>query len=158
MRRDKTIHAWLDQRLSPAERERFAERQAADPALAATAEEARRVQQLLRALPVDEPPADLADNIMRAVRTAPAPVVRRWAWWQPSRAMMLAGATVAVLAAVVMLPREDSRAVATAQLTDTDRRFVQECLRDYHYEVSTRLAGSGPADRAVTPTDVVLEF
>ncbi|MCC7490838.1 MAG: hypothetical protein IT204_00745 [Fimbriimonadaceae bacterium] len=155
MRRDKTIHAWLDQRLSPGERERFAERLAAEPELAATAEEARRVQHLLRALPVDQPPADLADNIMRQIRTAPAPMVRRWAWWQPSRAMMLAGATVAVLAAVMLVPRDETATLAATQLTETDRRFVQECLRDYHYEVSTRLAGSGAAQRAA---DATLEF
>ncbi len=159
MDRQHDLNAYLDGRQSPAQREAFEHQMTGDPALAAAVTEAKRVRALLHALPVDSPPASLAASIMREVRGAAAPrrrPVTDWlaGWARPQR-LALATAAAAVMVGVGWFTQ--AGAGAPPQLSTTDQVFVQECLRDYHLEMSSRCARSSAAS-ATQLTPAALEF
>lgn len=138
-RRD--INEYLDGRMSPARRAAFAQRLAADPALAGQVEETRRVLFLLGNQPESQAPLDLTARIM--ARTAELPIPRRkpglivllTELLRPQR-LAVAAVAAAVLFVVGVLARPETPTgnTVTAQLTANDRAFIDQALQDYHVE------------------------
>lgn len=143
----RLVSDYLDGRLAPQERASFEARLVIDADLARELEAMSATLALLRALPTEAPPADMAARIMAEVRLAPAPARRgSWAFWRAGlrlRPLLVTAAAAAAVFGLVLLNLGGSDG-PNVRLSSSDEAFVGECLVDYHLAASDRYK-HGPA-------------
>lgn len=155
MNRHREVNEYLDGRLGPEARHALEQRLATEPDLAAELRDTRALVDLLHDLPVEQAPAGLTGRVMAALDDAPpAPEPRRGAWPRLARWPQLA-AVAAILVALAWPRLAGPSSPNPPELSASEQAFIEDCLRDYHYQVAASLGAQRPSGDV---TQISLEF
>lgn len=152
---DERFAEWMDEEMSPRERERFEAEMRVNPELRARAEEYRRTtEQVRQALRAPGPKVDVADRVFAEIATTGKPFRDRSAQSQPApwgavsgRSMMLSAAVAAaILVTLVLLPewQQEPERASLAKTAGQESPAADKVARDgqLSYPTSDRAADS----------------